>query len=254
MVGAFPERVEVMGIPIDPLTMEQTVERACQLAQEGSFAHLVGVNADKYLQMRDDPYIDEVVRSCEVINADGSSIVMAARSLGVEIPERVTGIDLMAELCKRVEGEGIGIYLLGAKPEVVENTALALFDRFPELSIVGFRDGYFAEDDYDAVGHAIEESGASIVFVGITSPKKEQLIEHFRAQGLRGVFIGVGGSFDVVSGLIPRAPQWMQETHLEWLFRMAKEPRRLFKRYLVGNARFMLLLTKERVAQRKGLK
>lgn len=251
MIGAMPERVEMMGVPIDPLTMEQTVERAHRLASEGSFAHLVGVNADKYLQMRDDPYIDEVVRNCEVINADGSSIVMAARSLGVEVPERVTGIDLMMELCERVEGEDIGIYLLGAKPEVVERTALALFERFPELSIVGIHDGYFAESDYDAVGRAIEQSGASIVFVGITSPKKEQLIEHFRAQGLRGVFIGVGGSFDVVSGLIPRAPQWMQKAHLEWLFRMVKEPRRLFKRYLVGNARFMVILGRERVRRRR---
>ncbi len=249
MVSAMPERVEVMGVPIDPLTMQQTVERARQLALEGSFAHLVGVNADKYLQMRDDPYIDEVVRNCEVVNADGASIVMAARSLGAEVPERVTGIDLMMELCERVEREDIGIYLLGAKPEVVERTASALFERFPELSIVGIRDGYFAEGDYDAVGRAIEESGASIVFVGITSPKKEQLIEHFRAQGLHGVFIGVGGSFDVVSGSIPRAPRWMQEAHLEWLFRMAKEPRRLFKRYLVGNARFMATLGRERIKQ-----
>ena len=87
------------------------------------------------------------------------------------------------------------------------------------------------------------------MFVGITSPKKEQLIEHFRAQGLHGVFIGVGGSFDVVSGSIPRAPRWMQEAHLEWLFRMAKEPRRLFKRYLVGNARFMATLGRERIMQ-----
>lgn len=251
MVSAMPERVEVMGVPIDPLTMEQTIELALRFASKGGFAHFVGVNADKYLQMKDDPYIDGVVRGCEVINADGASIVMAAKSLGAAVPERVTGIDLMLELCARVAQGTTGIYLLGAKPEVVAKTAEALLAQFPELPIVGIHDGYFDEDAYDEVGHDIEASGASLIFVGITSPKKEQLIEHFRAQGLRGAFIGVGGSFDVVSGEIPRAPLWVQNAHLEWLFRMAKEPRRLFKRYFVGNARFIALLVKEKAAQGK---
>ena len=117
-----PERVEVMGVPVDPLTMSQTVEVAGELVDSGSFAHFVGVNADKVLQMLDDPEMDAMVRSCEIINADGASMLLAARRLGVFIPERVAGIDLMLELCKLAQQKGYRIGLVGAKEEVVEKT------------------------------------------------------------------------------------------------------------------------------------
>ncbi|WP_165062244.1 WecB/TagA/CpsF family glycosyltransferase [Adlercreutzia sp. ZJ154] len=246
-----PKRVEVMGAPIDPMTMDETIECACRFIESGSFAHFIGVNADKYLQMKDDSFIDEIVRKCEVINADGASIVMAAHTLGIDVPERVTGIDLMIELCSKLEKENVGIYLLGAKQDIVEKTAACLFEQFPELSIVGIHNGYFEETDYSDIVKNIKDSGASVVFVGITSPKKERLIEYFRSRGLVGVFVGVGGSFDVISGEIARAPMWIQKAKLEWLFRMAKEPKRLFRRYIVGNTRFMALLAKEKLTNKR---
>lgn len=113
------------------------------------------------------------------------------------------------------------------------------------MVLAGYRDGYFGEDEFDAVVAEVEQAEPDIVFVGITSPKKERLIERFRELGAKGAFVGVGGSFDVVSGNIPRAPMWMQRANLEWLFRMMQEPRRLVKRYLVGNVRFYMLLHKE---------
>lgn len=235
-----------MGVPIDPITMDQTVERALDYGRQKEFAHFIGVNADKYLQMKDDPYMDRIVRGCEVINADGASMVMAAETLGVDVPERVSGVDLMEEICAVAGREHFGIYLLGAKPEVVEATAKKLFEKYPDIPIVGYRDGYFNEEEYAVVGEQIKQSDAAIVFVGITSPKKEQLIEFFRAMGLKAVFVGVGGSFDVISGMIPRAPLWMQKARMEWLFRMSQEPKRLLKRYFVGNTRFLLDLQKEK--------
>lgn len=247
-----PVRVDVMGAPVDVLTMGQTVELAAQYAEADKFAHFIGVNADKLLQMRDDQEMDSIVRRCEVVNADGASMVMAAHYLGIDLPERVAGIDLMYELCAMAANRGIGVFLLGAKQEVVENTSRKLRELYPTLSIVGCRNGYFQESDFDKVTCEVAKSGARIVFVGITSPKKEQVIERFRAKGLKGVFVGVGGSFDVVSGNIPRAPLWMQKAKLEWMFRMLQEPGRLVKRYAMGNTRFLLLLLKEKLSKRKG--
>lgn len=246
MTVAFPERVYVMGVPIDPFTMEQTVEKASRYIEDGCFAHFIGVNADKYLQMVDSPEMDSIVRKCELINADGASMVMAARKLGVNLPERVTGVDLMYELCKESSIKGYRVFLLGAKQEIVEKTKDVLSDLYPGINIVGIRNGYFSDDEYDEVANQIKGAGSDIVFVGITSPKKELLIEYFRELGMRGVFVGVGGSFDVVSGSIPRAPKWMQDAKIEWLFRLMQEPKRLFKRYAVGNTRFLLLVEKEK--------
>lgn len=113
------------------------------------------------------------------------------------------------------------------------------------MVLAGYRDGYFGDDEFDAVVAEVEQAEPDIVFVGITSPKKERLIERFRELGAKGAFVGVGGSFDVVSGNIPRAPMWMQRANLEWLFRMMQEPKRLVRRYVVGNARFYMLLRKE---------
>lgn len=241
----YPERVTVMGAPIDPWTMTQTVERTKELVDAGAFAHLIGVNADKLLQMRDDPEMDAIVRRCEIVNADGASMVMAAQRLGRPVPERVAGIDLMGELCSLATRKGYRVFLLGAKREIVERACGVLLGEHPGLEIAGVRDGYFGEEEFDAVAEEVRQSGAQITFVGITSPKKERLIERFRVLGLKGAYVGVGGSFDVVSGAIPRAPMWMQRAHLEWLFRMMQEPGRLAKRYIVGNARFMALLRRE---------
>lgn len=243
---SFPERVEVMGVPVDPWTMDQTVSKAMDYIHAGEFAHFIGVNADKYLQMKDDLSMDAIVRGCEVVNADGASFLIAAESLGIDLPERVSGIDLMQELCAEVEKENVGVFLLGARPEVVVRTAEVLLERYPQLDIVGIRDGYFGEDEYESVEKQIRESNASLVFVGITSPQKERLIECLRTFGLDVVCIGVGGSFDVISGMIKRAPLWMQKARLEWLFRMMQEPRRLVKRYVIGNARFLMMLSKEK--------
>lgn len=241
----LPARVEVMGAPVDPWDMEQTVEATDRLVSSGAFAHLIGVNADKLLQMLDDPWMFDCVRGCEVVNADGASMVMAASRLGVDLPCRVAGIDLMRELCALAEKRGYPVYLLGAKEEVVTKTAEVLREEFPGLVIAGVRNGYFPDSDWDDVADAVRSSGAAITFVGITSPKKEHLIERFRELGLTGAFVGVGGSFDVVSGNIPRAPMWMQKMNLEWAFRMAQEPGRLVKRYLVGNTRFLRMLRAE---------
>lgn len=247
----LPSRVSVMGCPVDPWTMDQTVLASDELIKDSKFAHLIGVNADKILQMRDDPEMDSIVRRCEIINADGASMVMAAKKLGVALPERVAGIDLMWQLCQLADSRQYRVYLLGAKGEVVSATADVLQEKYPNMNLVGYRDGYFSEDEFDLVVNQVSLYQPDIVFVGITSPKKERLIERFRELDAKGIYVGVGGSFDVISGNIPRAPMWMQRANLEWLFRMMQEPGRLAKRYVVGNIRFLKLLCQEKARANK---
>ena len=148
----LPCRVNVMGVPIDPWTMEQTVAAIDTLVEHGMFAHLIGINADKLLQMKDDLEMDACVRRCEVVSADGASIVMAANRLGVSLPGRVSGVDLMQELCAMAARRSRTVYLLGAKAEVVARAVEALNRTYPKLNIVGYRDGYFGDNEFDLVG------------------------------------------------------------------------------------------------------
>ena len=232
--------------------MAQTVAKTKELIGSDSFAHLIGVNADKVLQMRDDPEMDAIVRRCEIVNADGASMVMAARRLGVSVPERVRGIDLMGELCALAENEGYRVFLLGAKREIVERTRDVLLGNYPELPIAGVRDGYFGEDEFDDVADRGSRERRADNLRGNHLAQEGAPDRALPRARLKGAYVGVGGSFDVVSGAIPRAPIWMQRAHLEWLFRMMQEPGRLAKRYVVGNARFMALLCKEEKADEGG--
>ena len=199
----------------------------------------MAVNADKINEVNANKLMSEIVNKCGVINADGASVVLASKYLKKPLPERVAGIDLMMNLVELADQKSYKIFLLGAKEEVVKKTKEKLIQKYSKLNIVGIRNGYFKEADWEMVSEQIEKTNPDLVFVGITSPIKEYLIEYLQNKGHKEVFMGVGGSFDVISGNIPRAPLWMQKMNLEWLFRMLHEPKRLFKRYLVGNTKFI---------------
>lgn len=237
--------VKFLGVTIHPLTMVETVERV-----EEDFIipkkplHLMGVNADKINQCFEDPNMLEIVNNCGIVNADGASVVLAGRYLGIDIPERVAGIDLMQELLRLAEEKAYPVYFLGAKEEILQAMITNFATDYPNLIISGSRNGYFNDDQVSEIIQDLDVAKPAIVFVGITSPRKEYLIEQFLEAGINSVFMGVGGSFDVLSGAIDRAPLWMQKAHLEWLFRVYKEPKRLFKRYFVGNVQFIQRVVK----------
>lgn len=239
-------RIQISGIKIDVLDEAQTLRLVLQYIRTHTPLHLMGVNADKINAAQTDSRLLEIINSCGVINADGASLVMASRYLGKPLPERVAGIDLMMKLVAASEQEHFRIYLLGARQEVVEETAQRLKNQFPALELAGFRNGYFREEDWPGVSAQLKACHPDLIFVGITSPLKENLIEYLQNDGNTGVFMGVGGSFDVISGRIPRAPLWMQKHGLEWLFRVMQEPKRLFKRYFVGNFQFIHRIIREK--------
>lgn len=244
------KRIEILHTVIDVLTVEETIERVKEYIDEGCGLHLMGVNADKINMLNENERLKTIVNGCGIINADGASVVLASKYLKKPLPERVAGIDLMLDLVQLASREHYKVFLLGAKQEIVEKTKAVLLENNPGLEIVGIRNGYFKEENWGEVAEEIRKSGAQLVFVGITSPLKEYIVEDFqKEQHLNCVFMGVGGSFDVISGSIPRAPIWMQKCNLEWLFRVMQEPKRLFKRYFVGNWKFIMAVVKEK---RKG--
>jgi N-acetylglucosaminyldiphosphoundecaprenol N-acetyl-beta-D-mannosaminyltransferase len=208
--------------------------------------HLVGVNADKLNEMAVNEHLSRIVNNCGIINADGASVLLASRFLKKNLPERVAGIDLMNSLVALCEERGYTVFLLGAKQEVVEATAQVLADCHPKLKIAGIRNGYFTKEEWPAVSEELKNAASDFVFVGITSPLKEYLVEYLQEQGHRCVFMGVGGSFDVISGKTKRAPVWIQSIHMEWFYRMIQEPKRLAKRYIVGNWKFIAAILKEK--------
>lgn len=248
------KRVCILNAYVDNLTMRETIEVVDSYIKNGKPLHLMGINADKINLLNKDEKLKKIVNSCEVINADGNSVVWASKVLDCRLPERVAGIDLMQELIALAVEKGYRVYFLGAKEEVVTELVKIYRKHCPKLLISGYRNGYFQDNEWDSVGMELQRCNPQLVFVGITSPKKEYLVEHWMRMGINSVFMGVGGSFDVLSHKIPRAPVWMQRCGLEWLFRVIQEPRRLFKRYFVGNIRFITAVYREKMRKKKDKK
>lgn len=240
------QRITILNTVIDVLNMKETIELVEKYIKTKTPLHLMGVNADKINEVNQNDLMKKIVNSCGIINADGASVVLASKYLKKKLPERVAGIDLMQELVRLSAEKGHSVYLLGAKQDVVEQTKEVLLEKYNKLEIKGIHNGYFKEEDWKEISKELKKKKPDIVFVGITSPMKEYLIEFLQNDGNTCVFMGVGGSFDVISGNIPRAPKWMQKLNLEWLFRVIQEPKRLFKRYFVGNTVFIRNIIKEK--------
>ena len=235
-----------LNIPIDALTMIETLEKVDSAITLNKQIHHTVVNAGKVVLMQTDKELEKSVVEADIINADGKAIVWAANLLGLKLPERVSGIDLMEKLVKRSFEKGYKCFFLGATEEVVTKLVNIYKMQYSEDLIAGYRNGYFKKEDEDKIALQIAESGANILFVAITSPKKEIFLNTYKNKLTNVNFImGVGGSFDVIAGKVKRAPLWMQNSGLEWFYRVVQEPKRMWKRYLVGNTKFICLIIKE---------
>lgn len=244
-------RHAILNTYVNDLTMDETLAEVERIVGEGVPTQHVVINASKVNLMEDDPKLRSIVNACPLINADGTSIVWAARVLGVPLRERVTGIDLFLRLMELAPQKGWGVYLFGAKEEVVQRVGSIFEEKYPGIRIVGMRNGYFTEDDEPAIVADMAASGADLMFVAFSSPKKEYWVHRYLGRVGIPFVMGVGGSFDVVAGVTARAPVWMQKCGLEWLYRFLQEPERLWRRYIVGNAKFVALVLRYRFA-RKG--
>ena len=228
---------------MDVATMDETVSFIKERVTKGSFTQHVVVNVAKLVNMQKDPVLAESVTSCDIINIDGMGVVLGARFLGHDVPERVAGVDLFHNLLAMAEDNKFPVFLLGAAEEVVSETARRVSDQHPDMELAGYHHGYFWSDE-EAIVNKIKQSGAKLLFVAITSPKKENFINKWQDRLGVDFVMGVGGTFDVVAGKVNRAPLWMQKYGLEWFYRVIQEPRRMWKRYLVTNSKFAWYLLK----------
>ena len=235
-------------LPLAALTMDQALDRVDEAIARRSRLRIGVVNAAKIVRMTHDPLLSEDVLTSDLILADGASVVWASRLLGRPLPERVAGIDLMMGILRRGQQRSYRVFCLGATEEVLAAASSRMRAEFPGVSIVGCRNGYFTEEEEEGVAREIAAARPDVIFVAMTSPKKERFLGRWGGRLDVPVWHGVGGSFDVLAGRVRRAPVLWQRLGLEWLFRVLQEPGRLWKRYLTTNASFCVMVLREWVA------
>ena len=243
------QRISMMGCLIDNLTMEETLQRVDSFIHAGTPHQHVVVNVDKLVKASREPELRRIINDCALVNADGMPVVWAARLLGKPLKERVAGIDLFEALMQRAASQGWRVFLLGAREEVVARVRAMYEKKYSGLVIAGHRNGYWTPAEEQGVAEQIAASRADLLFVAISSPKKEQFLGQYQARMRVSFAMGVGGSFDVAAGLLKRAPRWMQQAGLEWFYRFLQEPRRMFRRYFIEDMAFLWLFLKEAVGR-----
>ncbi len=237
-------RQDLLGIPIDVLTFDETVDRAIQAMQHKELTQHVAINVAKLVKARGDDELRRDIAESHIIGIDGIGIVWAARMLGISVPERVAGVDLMEQLLRLCAKQRLRPFLLGAQQSVLEQAVEAAEKRWPGLEFAGIRNGYFAPQDEPEIVARIRDSRADCLFIGMPTPRKERFLHRYRHELDVPFIMGVGGGIDVLAGHVKRAPDLMQKAGLEWLYRIYQEPRRMWRRYAATNAVFAVLVAK----------
>nr|WP_325185047.1 WecB/TagA/CpsF family glycosyltransferase [uncultured Oscillibacter sp.] len=218
-------RVDVLGVGFDNLTLDEAVERGRELLRAGGTHYVVTPNPEIVEVCRENPAAREAVNGAALVLPDGIGVIKGAAMLGTPLRERVPGIEFAARLLESMAGEGLSLYLLGAKPGVAETAAERLKERYPGLRIAGVHNGYFQEDG--PIVEEIRQSGADAVFVCLGAPKQELwMAKNGPATGAK-LLCGLGGSLDVFAGTVKRAPKFWRDHGLEWFYRLCSDPRRL---------------------------
>jgi N-acetylglucosaminyldiphosphoundecaprenol N-acetyl-beta-D-mannosaminyltransferase len=238
-------RVEVLGCAVDVVTMAEAVERAEWAIRTRETCQHVAINAAKLVKYQHDETLQGALDGCELATADGQAVVWASKLLGRPLPERVAGIDLMEALLATAEAKGYRVFLLGARPAVVDQARQDIIARFPDLVVAGSHHGYFGVHEEGEVVALVAAAAPDILFVALETPAKELFLARNRERLGIPFVMGVGGAFDVLAGERRRAPKSFQRLGLEWLFRLLQDPRRLARRYVVGNAKFIWLVLLE---------
>ena len=221
------KRISVLSVPIDCVTMDEAVQRILQMTEQPGLHLVATANAEMVMLANENPTLHTILNNASLVVPDGAGILWAAERQGEHVPERVTGVDVTKELFKVAATHQIPVYCLGAAPGVSQRAVDNLAAQVGELNIAGIHDGFFDSAEEQEIINTIGESKAKLVFVALGVPKQEQWIAE-KLSHLDGVVaIGIGGSFDVLAGNIPRAPEWMQQNRLEWLYRLYLEPQRI---------------------------
>lgn len=244
------QKINFLGTQVDNLSMSETLSLIEESIEHKEKIIREDINAAKIVWMQNDPKFKQIIQKADLINADGQSIILASKLLGKPIKERVSGIDLMEEIVSSAHKKQWKVFFLGASEEVVSKTVNTYIDKYSEKIIAGYHNGYFTKEDEKKIVNKINRSNANILFIGISSPKKEYFIDTNSKELNCNLIMGVGGSFDVIAGKVSRAPVWMQKSALEWLYRLLQEPGKMWKRYLYTNTVFIYLVMKESIMKK----
>lgn len=243
------ERLEILGVGIDKVNSKQALEQIGAFIASGQPHQIVTANAEIIYQASKNEKMRTVINQAQMVTADGSGVVWASRQLGEPLEQRVTGIDLVNSICEKSAQDKWKIYILGSAPGVAATAAVNIRDKFPGCNIVGTHHGYFNAKEEKQILEELGQLKPDVLFVALGAPKQEYWIaEHLPKLGIP-VGMGIGGSMDVLSGNVKRAPKWMQKLSLEWLYRLLIQPKR-FKRVL-ALPKFMLAVKKQAKQQNK---
>ena len=245
------ETVEVLGVPVARLTAAAAREELARLYERERPALVAYANAHTLnLASRDSGYRD-VLRAADIVLNDGAGLDIAGRLFGRPFPENLNGSDFNPMILEEAAARGWPVFFLGARPGVAEEAVRRLSERISGLRVVGTRNGYFGPESSDAVAREIAATGAGLLMVAMGNPLQEEWLNRYlEATGAR-LGIGVGAFFDFSAGVVPRAPAWMNKLWLEWLYRLLQEPRRMWRRYVVGNPLFLLRVLRARLTRRR---
>lgn len=246
MERSFPT-VEVLGLAVSKLTVSAALAEIERIYNEEAPALVAYANAHTLNLAVADPSYREVLSRAAIVLNDGAGIALAARINGHRFPANLNGSDFNPEILGLAARHRWPVFFLGAKPGVAERAARAMRSRYPSLQVAGCRDGYWAPSETAELVASIQASGASVVMAALGNPLQEKWLDrHLAATGAR-LGVGVGAFFDFAAGEVPRAPAWMNRWGIEWVFRLVQEPKRLWKRYIVGNPLFLARVVKERL-------
>lgn len=219
-------RCELFGTQVHALGMDAALAWIRERIAWRAPAYVVTLNGALLVQAAQDPDLRALVNGAGLVTADGMGVILAARILGIHLPERVAGIDLVMGVIASASASGHAVYLLGGQPGVAEAAAAELRRRHPGLRIAGAEHGFFSQEEEGATVARIRAARPEVLLVAFGAPRQERWMRRWSAALEVPVSIGVGGSFDVIAGRVPRAPRWMQRAGLEWLYRVLREPRR----------------------------
>ena len=239
------ERFCLLSVPIDPVTMDVAVQRCGEFIVQGGAHHVLTADALGIWQANNDPELLEIMRCTDLSTPDGAGVMLCASFNGIALPARVSGVDLVKELADLAAKKGYKIFLFGAAEGVAQAAAENLVKEFPALQIAGTKNGFYDKENEQSIAEEIAKSGADILFVALGIPRQEKFISTYRDTLNIPVMAGIGGSFDVISGKIARAPKIFQKMGLEWLYRAMKEPRVRFKR-MQGLPQLIILAWEQR--------
>lgn len=246
-VASADEEIRMLGMRMDNLTMDEAIARILSWTGESEARRVCFLNADCMNIAYGNGEYRNVANSADLSLADGIGIKLAGKILRRDIRQNVNGTDLFPPLCAALEGAGRSIFLLGARPGIAEGVAEWVRGKCPGLRVAGVRDGYFGPDQEPGVIREIAQSGAHLLFVALGAPRQDIWVAEHMGEFQVPVAMGVGGLFDFYSGRIPRAPLWVREMGMEWVYRFIQEPRRMWRRYFVGNVVFLWRVVMERL-------